>query len=82
MLYYNYHSIIIAILSLISVICSPSPGVAELEKMAESLSQEVCCVSDLLVRLLHMRDKRVSRLLKHFDKLTTILRNYAEENGI
>lgn len=50
--------------------------------MVDTLEQEAECVSTLLVKLLYVRDKRVSRLTKQFGKLTTILKDYAEGNGI
>lgn len=75
--------------------CDESPGlrdrsetelrgldVADLRTLLEAAEQEVDCVSELLVRLLHVRDKRVGRLCRQFGKLTTILRSYAEENAL
>ena len=58
------------------------PGTHELREMVDTLEQEAECVSTLLVKLLYVRDKRVSRLTKQFGKLTTILKDYAEGNGI
>ena len=47
----------------------------------ENLEHEVDTVSRLLVRLLHVRDKRAGRLLGQYNKLTAVLRNYAKRNG-
>lgn len=53
----------------------------ELRTLRDTLQQEVDCVSELLVRLLHVKDKKAIRITRQHQKLSTILRNYAEENG-
>ena len=56
-------------------------GVAHLRAVADNLEHEVDTVSRLLVRLLHVRDKKAGKLLRQYEKLTAILKNFAEKNG-
>ncbi len=53
----------------------------ELRALRDTLQQEVDCVSELLVRLLHVKDKKSTRIARQHQKLSSILRNYSEENG-
>lgn len=56
-------------------------GVSELKRISETLQSEVDCVSSLLVRLLHVKDKRASRASRQSDRLSAILKDYASKNG-
>ena len=47
----------------------------------ENLEHEVDTVSRLLIRLLHVRDKRAGKLVGQYSKLTAVLRNFAKRNG-
>ena len=49
--------------------------------MLDNLDHDVDTVSRLLVRLLHVRDKRAGRLVAQYGKLTTVLRQFAKRNG-
>ena len=53
-----------------------------MQTVLENMEHEVDTVSRLLVRLLHVRDKRAGRLLGQYDRLTAVLRHFAEENGV
>ena len=54
---------------------------SELKRIAETLKKEVDCESSLLVRLLHVKDKRTWRANKQADRLSAILKDYARQNG-
>ena len=56
-------------------------GEVQLQAVLDNLEHEVDTVSQLLVRLLHVRDKRAGRLVAQYDKLTTVLRHFAKKNG-
>ena len=58
-----------------------STGIADLQNLCDTLEQEVGCVSEVLVRLLRVRDKRVNRTIKQFEKLSSVLKNYAQQSG-
>lgn len=47
----------------------------------DNLEHEVDTVSRLLIRLLHVRDKRAGKLVGQYSKLTAVLRNFAKRNG-
>ena len=65
----------------IHVCAACGAGVAHLRAVADNLEHEVDTVSRLLVRLLHVRDKKAGKLLRQYEKLTAILKNFAEKNG-
>lgn len=54
---------------------------SELKRIASTLETEVDCVSSLLVRLLHVKDKRSSRAGRQSERLSAILKDYAKKNG-
>ena len=56
-------------------------GQSELRGIVETLSREVEGQSNLLVRLLQLRDKREAKLEKLHQRMTAILRDYATKNG-
>ena len=47
----------------------------------ENLEHETDTESRLLVRLLHVRDKRAGRLVAQYSKLTLVLRHFAKKSG-
>ena len=47
----------------------------------ETLTREVEGQSNLLVRLLQLRDKREAKLEKLYRRMTAILKDYAIKNG-
>ena len=55
--------------------------VSELKRIANTLETEVDTVSTLLVRLLHVKDKRISKANKQAGRLSAILKDYASKNG-
>ncbi len=59
----------------------PDTGVSELKRISETLQSEVDCVSSLLVRLLHVKDKRATRASRQCERLSAILKDYASKNG-
>ena len=56
-------------------------GQAELQGIVETLTREVEGQSNLLVRLLQLRDKRAAKLEKLYHRMTAILKDYAVKNG-
>jgi hypothetical protein len=56
-------------------------GIGQLRTVLENLEHETDTVSRLLVRLLHVRDKRAGRLVAQYGKLTLVLRHFARRNG-
>lgn len=54
---------------------------AQLQAVLDNLEHEVDTVSRLLVRLLHVRDKRAGRLVGQYSNLTSVLRHFAKKNG-
>lgn len=56
-------------------------GLSQLQTVLENLEHDTDTVSRLLVRLLHVRDKRAGRLLSQYGKLTLVLRHFAKKNG-
>ena len=56
-------------------------GQAELQGIVETLTREVEGQSNLLVRLLQLRDKRAAKLEKLYHRMTAILKDYAIKNG-
>ena len=56
-------------------------GAAQLRLVLDNMEHEVDTVSRLLIRLLHVRDKRAGRLVGLYGKLTAVLRNFAKKNG-
>ena len=61
--------------------CVCVAGVEQLQLVLENLEHEVDTVSRLLVRLLHVRDKKAGRLMAQYSKLTLVLRQFAKRNG-
>jgi hypothetical protein len=57
-------------------------GQAELQGIVETLTREVEGQSNLLVRLLQLRDKRAAKLEKLYHRMTAILKDYAVKNGM
>ena len=56
-------------------------GIGQLRTVLENLEHETDTVSRLLVRLLHVRDKRAGRLVAQYGKLTLVLRHFARRNS-
>lgn len=56
-------------------------GEEQLETVLENLEHEADTVNRLLMRFLHVRDKRAGRLVNQYTKLTLILRHFAQMNG-
>ena len=56
-------------------------GHQELQGIVETLTREVEGQSNLLVRLLQLRDKRDAKLEKQCHRMTAILKDYATKNG-
>lgn len=59
----------------------PPAGLSELKRIASTLEAEVDTVSSLLVRLLHVKDKRSLKAGRQSERLTAILKDYASKNG-
>ena len=57
-------------------------GQPELQGIIETLTREVEGQSNLLVRLLQLRDKRAAKLEKLYHRMTAILEDYATKNGM
>ena len=63
-------------------LCLPTyAGHSELQGIVETLTHEVEGQSNLLVRLLQLRDKRAAKLDKQFRRMTAILKDYSKKNG-
>ena len=60
-------------------VCTGQP---ELQSIVETLTREVEGQSNLLVRLLQLRDKREAKLEKQYRRMTAILKDYATKNGV
>ena len=56
-------------------------GHSELQNIVDTLAREVEGQSNLLVRLLQLRDKREAKLEKQYQRMTAILKDYATKNG-